>query len=34
VRRETGGWKWPIMQFSYMTTLAYVGALMANQLIR
>jgi ferrous iron transport protein B len=34
VRRETGGWKWPIIQFSYMTALAYIGALAANQLIR
>jgi ferrous iron transport protein B len=34
VRRETGGWKWPVIQFSYMTVLAYVGALAANQLIR
>ena len=23
VRRETGGWKWPILMFLYMTTLAY-----------
>jgi ferrous iron transport protein B len=23
VRRETGGWKWPIFQFSYMLALAY-----------
>jgi ferrous iron transport protein B len=34
VRRETGGWKWPILQFSYMTALAYVGALAAASLIR
>ena len=34
VRRETGGWKWPILQFSYMTGLAYVGAFAANHLIR
>ena len=33
VRRETGGWKWPILQFSYMTALAYVGALAAAHLI-
>jgi ferrous iron transport protein B len=31
VRRETGGWKWPLFQFGYMTTLAYVGALIAYQ---
>ena len=24
VRRETGGWKWPILQFGYMLALAYV----------
>jgi ferrous iron transport protein B len=29
VRRETGGWKWPAIQFTYMTVLAYVGALAA-----
>jgi ferrous iron transport protein B len=34
VRRETGGWKWPILQFSYMTTLAFVGAFIANHLVR
>jgi ferrous iron transport protein B len=33
VRRETGGWKWPIIQFSYMLALAYFGALIANQLL-
>lgn len=26
MRRETGGWKWPILQFSYMLFLAYSGA--------
>jgi len=29
VRRETGGWKWPILQFAYMGVLAYVGAFIA-----
>ncbi len=29
VRRETGTWKWPALQFAYMTTLAYVGAFLA-----
>ena len=33
VRRETGGWKWPAIQFAYMTLLAYAGAFAANQLI-
>jgi len=34
VRRETGGWKWPVLQFCYMGGLAYAGALVANQLVR
>jgi ferrous iron transport protein B len=29
VRRETGGWKWPILQFAYMGVLAYAGAFIA-----
>src|SRR5579862_1276536 len=33
VRRETGGWKWPAVQFSYMTGLAYVCAFAANKLL-
>jgi ferrous iron transport protein B len=33
VRRETGGWKWPIVQFSYMTALAYVGAFVTFRLL-
>jgi ferrous iron transport protein B len=33
VRRETGGWKWPIIQFSYMSLLAYVGAFVAYRLV-
>jgi ferrous iron transport protein B len=33
VRRETGGWKWPALQFAYMTFLAYLGALITNQVI-
>jgi ferrous iron transport protein B len=33
VRRETGGWKWPILQFSYMFFLAYLGAFIANRLV-
>ncbi len=32
VRRETGGWKWPAIQFAYMTTLAYAGAFLANHI--
>jgi ferrous iron transport protein B len=30
VRRETGGWRWPIIQFTYMTVMAYVFAFLAN----
>jgi ferrous iron transport protein B len=26
VRRETNGWKWPVIQFTYMTMVAYVAA--------
>ena len=33
MRRETGGWKWPLLQFGYMLTLAWVGAFLANWLI-
>lgn len=33
VRRETGGWKWPLAQWGYMTGLAYVGAFLANAMI-
>ncbi|MGH9629959.1 MAG: ferrous iron transport protein B, partial [Bryobacteraceae bacterium] len=33
VRRETGGWRWPIIQFAYMTVLAYLGAFAAYHLI-
>jgi len=34
VRRETNSWKWPAVQFAYMTIVAYVAALVAHQLIR
>ena len=33
VRRETGGWKIPILQFTYMGVLAYVGPFIANHLV-
>ena len=33
VRRETSGWKWPAVQFAYMTGLAYVCAFLANRLL-
>ena len=31
VKRETGGWKWPIIQFFFMTGLAYLSALVVYQ---
>lgn len=33
MRRESGGWKWPALQFSYMLVLAWVGAWTANALL-
>jgi ferrous iron transport protein B len=33
VRRETNSWKWPALQFAYMSVLAYVAALATNQII-
>ncbi len=33
VRRETGGWGWPIAQFAFMTLLAYFSALATNVLV-
>lgn len=32
VRRETNGWKWPIIQFTYMTVVAYVSAFAAYRI--
>ena len=32
MHRETGGWKWPALQWSYMLVLAFVGAFVANTL--
>lgn len=34
VRRETGGWKWPLFQLTYMTTTAYVMSLLVYQIGR
>ncbi len=31
IRRETGNWFWPLFTFVYMTTLAYVAALVTYQ---
>ncbi|HEV2645238.1 MAG TPA: ferrous iron transport protein B [Acidobacteriaceae bacterium] len=33
VKRETNSWKFPAMQFTYMTVVAYTAALITNQLI-
>jgi ferrous iron transport protein B len=32
IRRETNTWRWPVFAWTYMTTLGYVGALLAYQL--
>jgi ferrous iron transport protein B len=34
VRRETGGWKWPLFMLAYMNALAYVAALGTYQIAR
>jgi ferrous iron transport protein B len=34
VKRETKSWKWPIIQFVYMTGIAYVMSLIAYQLLK
>lgn len=34
VKRETGSWKWPLIQFAYMSALAYVGALIVYQVMK
>jgi ferrous iron transport protein B len=31
VRRETGGWRWPIFMLVYMNALAYVVCLIVYQ---
>jgi ferrous iron transport protein B len=33
VKRETGGWRWPAIQFAYMTAMAYVCAFLTNRAI-
>ena len=33
MRRETAGWKWPLLQWSYMLVLAYGGAWLAYRLL-
>ena len=32
-KRETGGWKWPAIQFGFMTALAYVSAMIVYQVL-
>ena len=34
IRRETNSWRWPIFTFTYMTVLAYIGALVVFQVGR
>ena len=34
VKRETNSWKWPILQLSIMSTLAYIVALIAFQFLK
>lgn len=34
VKRETRGWKWPVVQFAYMTGLAYIMSWIVFQLAR
>jgi ferrous iron transport protein B len=31
IRRETNSWRWPAFAFTYMTTLAYLGAMATYQ---
>lgn len=33
VKTETGGWKWPIIQFIYLTGMAYVASLIVYQVL-
>ncbi len=33
VRRETNSWKYPALQFAYMTGMAYLAALLTNQVL-
>jgi ferrous iron transport protein B len=31
VKRETGTWKWPLIQFAFMSALAYLSSLIIYQ---
>lgn len=33
VKRETKSWKWPLIQFTYMSGMAYLGSLLVYQLL-
>lgn len=33
VKRETGGWKWPTLQFLYLSALAYFSSLIVYQVL-
>lgn len=33
-RRETGSWKWPLLQIAYMSALAYLAAFVVFQVLR
>ena len=34
VKRETNGWKWPMIQFAGMTVIAYLFSLIAYQFLK
>ena len=34
VKRETRGWKWPVIQLLYMTFLAYTMSLLVYNLLK
>ena len=34
IKRETNSWRWPLFTFAYMTSLAYVAALVTFQVGR
>ena len=33
VRKETNSWKWPMIQFVFMTLMAYFGSMLTFQLL-
>jgi len=34
VKRETGTWKWPVIQLVYMTALAYLLSFVVYQILK